>query len=465
VELYLYDIPSATFSKITNAPSSATAEVVSSLNDDGSIAVFNFPRVLSGSVSVSDLANDSEIYSTGTPARPPFGTLTVVNGAAFGNEPSTTKAVAPSSIAVARGGALANSTMQAPQNPNRSFPTSVGGTTVTVNGRAAEIFFVSPSEVNFLVPPQTEVGGTADVVVTNSEGFQSHGTVPILRPAPGVFTRSGDGTGEGLILDAINLQPGPFDPSSGHLSLIVFATGARFASETLVVMGGRVVPAEYIFPEPDFPGLDEIRVNVPADLRGAGTVDLYVQSDGRASNPVAITFVGDGTRDILINEVLADPPGSQPTDLSGDANHDGLRDSSQDEFVEFVNTTGHDIDVSSYQLFTRGSSTTSDGAAKYTFPPRTILPACTAIVVFGGGDFDPNNPLFGGAQVVKTSGGLSLINGGGVITLRDRTNAVVTSLPYGGSTGLNGNASQSLTRSPDVTGNWLALPFSPVDPP
>src|SRR5207249_5753015 len=52
VELYLYDIPSGTFSKITNAPSSATAEVVSSLNDDGSIAVFNFPRVLSGLVSV-----------------------------------------------------------------------------------------------------------------------------------------------------------------------------------------------------------------------------------------------------------------------------------------------------------------------------------------------------------------------------------------------------------------------------
>src|SRR5438094_532152 len=85
------------------------------------------------------------LCSTGTPARPPFGTLTVVNGAAFGNEPSTTKAVAPTSIAVARGGALANTTMQAQQNPNRSFPTSVGGTTVTVNGRAAEIFFVSPS--------------------------------------------------------------------------------------------------------------------------------------------------------------------------------------------------------------------------------------------------------------------------------------------------------------------------------
>jgi hypothetical protein len=454
VELYVDDIPSGTFSKITNAPSSATAEVVSSLNDDGSIVVFNFPRVFSGAVSVSGNENDSEIYSTGTPARPPFGTLTVVNDASFGNEPSTIKAVAPDSIAAARGGALANTTKQAPQNPDRSFPTNVDGTTVTVNGRAAQIFFISPAQVNFLVPSQTEVGDTADVVITNSEGFQSKGTVPILKPAPGVFTRSGDGTGEGVILNAKTLQSGPFDPSDGQLSLIIFATGARFASETLIVMGGRVVPAEYIFPEPDFPGLDEIRVNVPADLRGAGTVDLSVQSDGRASNPVAITFFGDGTRDIIINEFLADPPGSAQTDLSGDANHDGVRDSSQDEFVELVNTTGHDIDVSNYQLFSRSSSTTSDGAAKYTFAPHTIFPACTSFVIFGGGSPDPSNPVFGGAQVVKTGGGLSLTNTGGVITLRNSSNGVVTSLPYGGNTGINGNASQSVTRSPDVSGAY-----------
>jgi hypothetical protein len=209
-----------------------------------------------------------------------------------------------------------------------------------------------------------------------------------------------------------------------------------------------VVNAELVLPSPDMAGLDEVTVLVPADLRGAGTVDLFVQSDGRASNPVSVTFSGDSSRDIALNEVLVDPP----TGTAGDANHDGTRDSSQDEFVEFVNATTHDVDISGYQVFTRSSTTTTD-TLQHTFAGGTIFPACSAIVVFGGGTFDPGNPVFGGAQVVKAStNSLSLTNSGGVVTLRNQSGTIITFLSYGGSTGLNGQANQSLTRSPDVTG-------------
>jgi uncharacterized protein (TIGR03437 family) len=450
VELYVFDIPSAQVWKITNAPSSATADVVSSLNDDGSIVAFNFPRILSGALTQNELANNSEIYLAATPPRPSFGPLTVVNGASFGKEPSTTKAVAPDSIAVATGGALANSAQQSQRLPNGTFPTNVAGTSVTVNGRAAEIFFVSPSQITFLVPPQTEMG-SADVVVTNSENFASRGTVTILRAAPGVFTKSGDGSGPGVILSSDLLQEGPFDPTDDKLRLTIFATGARNGSQTTVAMGGRLVTGESVIPSPDMPGLDEINVLVPRDLRGAGTMDLLVQSDGRASNSVSVTFSGDAMRDVLINEALADPPDG----FAGDANQDGVRDSSDDEFVELVNTTTHDIDISSYQLLSRSSSATTD-TLRHKFAPGTILPACSAAVVFGGGAFDPNNPAFAGALVVKaTSGSLSLTNGGGAITLRDHAGAIITSLAWGGSTGLNGDANQSMTRSPDVTGNFV----------
>ena len=72
VELYTYDIPSSTFGRVTNvSSSSATADVVSSLSDDGSVIAFNFPRILSGALTNNDFANNSEIYVTGTPARPP----------------------------------------------------------------------------------------------------------------------------------------------------------------------------------------------------------------------------------------------------------------------------------------------------------------------------------------------------------------------------------------------------------
>jgi uncharacterized repeat protein (TIGR01451 family) len=454
VELYVFDIPSSQVSKITDVPSGVAADVLSSLDDDGSIVAFNFPRVVSGVVLNGDSANNSEIYVTGTPARPPFGAITVLNGAAFGKEPSPNKAVAPDSIAVAIGAALANSTQQPQRLPNGTFPTDVGGTTVMVDGRAAQIFFVSPGQVNFLVPPQTEIG-TADVSVTNSENFTSRGAAPILRAAPGVFTSSGDGTGPGVILNSETLQEGPFDPTDGNLPLTIFTTGARNATQNLVVIGGRVIAAESVVVSPDMPGLDEVLVFVPRDLRGAGTVDLFVQSDGRASNPVAITFTGDGTRDILLNEVLSDPPGAAAVDVQGDANHDGVRSGNDDEFVELVNTTTGDIDLSGYQLLTRNSSTTTD-TLRHTFAASTIIPACTAVVVFGGGAFDASNPAFGGSKVVKaSSGALSLSNTEGVLTLRDHASAIVTSLSYGGSTGLNGNAGQALTRAPDKTGIFV----------
>jgi uncharacterized repeat protein (TIGR01451 family) len=462
IELYTYDIPTGQFARVTDLAdsdadgftgSNRVTEVVSSLNDDGSIVAFNFPRLLSGAVT-DGLENTSEIYVTGTAVRPTTGSLTILNEASFGHEPSPIKAIAPDSNAVALGGALSFTTQQAPIQ-NNSYPTTLGGTTVTVNGRRAQISFVSPTQVNFIVPHETELG-TAEVIVTNSDGFQSRGTVTVLNAAPGIFTKSGDGLGEGVVLNA-NLQgSSTFDPSDGQLRLIIFTTGVRHASQVTATAGGRALTVEAFMASPNMPGMDEVHVLVPADLRGAGTVNLVVRTDNnRDSNPVTITFAGNPCRDITINEVLADPPGSASTDLQGDANHDGARDTSDDEFVELVNTTTENKDISGYQLLTRSATATSD-TVRHTFAPGTIFPAGSAIVVFGGGNtnFDPNNPVFGGAQVFKaSSGGLSLTNSGGVVTLREPSQSIVNIFSYGGSTGLEGDANQSLTRAPDAGTN------------
>jgi len=453
VELYVYDFPTATFSKITNAPSSATAEVVSSLSDDGSIAAFNFPRILSGAVTNSGTENNSEIYALAPPARPANGTLTaILNDASFGHEPSPTRALAPNSIAAAQGTNLANTTTQTQRLADGTFPTSVGGVRVMVNGRAAQIFFISPTQINFLVPPQTEIG-TAEVIVTNSENFPARGTASILRAAPGIFTKTGDGIGEGLILNADTLQEGPFDPTGGDLRLTIFATGARNAAVTTVSIGGRTVNAEAVVSSNTLPGLDEVHVRVPADLRGAGTVNLSVTSDGRDSNPVTINFLGDPTRAIFFNEVLSDPPNG----TAGDANNDGVRDGTDDEFVEFVNGSASDtIGMSGWTVKTRATGSTTE-TTRFTFPAGTSLSPGTAAVVFGGGTFNTADPIFGCAQVFKvnSSAGLSLTNSGLTILLRDSAGNLIAQFAYGGSTGLDGNNSQSLTRSPDITGAFV----------
>ena len=448
VDLYLIDVPTAHFERVTNAPARATAEVVSSLNDDGSIIAFSFPRILTDPNVSADLANNSEVYATTIATRPQFGEATILNGASFGREPALDETIAPSSIAVARGSALAHTTLQARRMSDGSFPLTVGGTYVSVKGRRAPMFYVSPGEVHFLVPLETE-NGLAEIIVTNSDGFRSRSTILVRSSAPGVFTTNSESSNEGVILNADTLQAGPFDPGGGNLRLSIFATGVRNAAEVSASIFGRAIPVGSVNASPDLPGLDEIHVIVPADFRGTGRVNLTVSADGRAANPAELHFVGTATRDVVINEVLADPPDG----LAGDSNHDGVRSSSDDEFIELVNQ-GSAVNLSGWTIRTRASNTTNE-ITRHVFSSDTFLLSGELIVVFGGGTFDPINPAFGCARVEDaSSGGLSLVNGGLTVLIRDSIGNLVTEFTYGGGTDLVGDNNQSLTRDPDILGNF-----------
>ena len=137
---------------------------------------------------------------------------------------------------------------------------------------------------------------------------------------------------------------------------------------------------------------------------------------------------------VVINEILADPASG----AAGDANGDGVRNGSADEFVEIVNVSGAALDISNWTI--------SDAVAvRHTFPVGTILPADCAIVVFGG---DTPTGLFGGALVQTASNGfLGFNNGGDTITVANG-GTTAASVSYGSEGGDN----QSLTLEPDVTG-------------
>ena len=426
VELYLCDIPSGQMQQITNAPSNASAEVVASLNFDGSLVAFSFPRVLSGRAT-GDFENNSEIYFASLAPRPESGVGTVFNAAALGNEPTQPARIAPGSIATLRGTALT-------------------GASVKVNGLLAQTLFTTPQEVVFVVPEDLP-DGPAEFVATNTDGFEVKAEAAIARNAPGVFTVSGDGEGEAIVLDSDTFVVAPFDPTNGHLRLSIFTTGLAHAQNVTATINGQAVKVETVARN-TFSGLDEIHVLVPTELRGAGKTTLAITADGVQANATTVTLGGSSLRDIVINELLADPPDG----LNGDANRDGVRDTSADEFVELVNSTAQDIDLGGYQLQSRSLTATND-TLRHRFPQGTTLFAGTAIVVFGGGSPNASNPVFGGSQIVKaSSGGLSLVNGGGVVTLRNPAGEIVTSVAYGSAFGLRGDQNQSLTRSPDING-------------
>ena len=137
---------------------------------------------------------------------------------------------------------------------------------------------------------------------------------------------------------------------------------------------------------------------------------------------------------LVINEIHADPAGSS----DGDANGDGTRSSTEDEFVEIVNNDVADLDISGWTL--------ADGFnVRHTFPAGTVVAQGCSIVVFGGGT--PSGSF--GKSLVQTAstGTLGLNNGGDSVTLNDGSNDVLST-----SYGSEGGNNQSLTLDPDVTG-------------
>lgn len=156
------------------------------------------------------------------------------------------------------------------------------------------------------------------------------------------------------------------------------------------------------------------------------------------------------TAQLVLNEVLYDPPSG----IEGDANKDGVRDSSQDEFLEFVNTSGASLDVSGYMIYDFDIET-STRTLRHTIPANTTVPNNGFLVIFGGetteGAVDTSD--FDGAVVIVDTGsaGLSLNNSGEMIIVE---NAAGTEIITFDSDALSNNPDESYTRNPDITGEF-----------
>ena len=144
---------------------------------------------------------------------------------------------------------------------------------------------------------------------------------------------------------------------------------------------------------------------------------------------------------VVINEVLADPPSGE----RGDANRDGTRDGSQDEFVEILNTGSESIDISGWKLSDR------DSDHPFSFPENTSIAPGEYIVLFGGGG-TPNecsmSPEFGKVCYDDGSIGGGLRNSDEAVFLITASNDTIASAVWD----KEGNKDQSLVRYPEGTG-------------
>ena len=148
-----------------------------------------------------------------------------VNAASF----AAGAAVAPGSIASVFGNNLSSTVASSSGLP---LPTSLGGTTFRFNDVAAPLFFASPLQVNLQVP--WELAGQPEASLTGVLGGVAGAaqTARLAAFAPGIFTATQTGAGQGAILiagtGAIAAPSGTFPgarPAQKGEFISIFCTG------------------------------------------------------------------------------------------------------------------------------------------------------------------------------------------------------------------------------------------------
>ena len=241
---------------------------------------------------------------------------------------SLAPAVSPGSLATVLGDSavspLAAKTANAARGADGSLPYELTGVSVTVAGRAAPVIAVSPSRVSFYIPADVATGDI-EFLVTSQDGLVSRGTAHVA-PAtavPAIFTADGSGAGAGLVLNTATNQRGSFDVTTWanfgtdkRTRLKIMATGisagavnssaandVRIGPVTLVNLAESVqveartgdgrtfrLAVEYAGLSGSFPGLEQVNVVLPPELKGAGQVDLTIIVGTERSNAASVTI-------------------------------------------------------------------------------------------------------------------------------------------------------------------------------
>jgi uncharacterized protein (TIGR03437 family) len=178
-----------------------------------------------------------------------------------------------------------------------SLPVELGGVSLVINNAAAGLYFVSPTEIQFVVPlglaPQASTS-TYPVVVNINEGGtvrSVRSVVQIVSAQPDIFTRS-DAPARATVFNVTNMtlmaEPAEGFPVSTDVMgtatptvLSIFLTGIRNIPVTAisVTIGDRTLTGttEIKSNTPtDMPGVDQLNVQLRPDMAGLGDQPLIV---------------------------------------------------------------------------------------------------------------------------------------------------------------------------------------------
>jgi uncharacterized protein (TIGR03437 family) len=195
------------------------------------------------------------------------------------------------------------------------WPLTFGGTSISILDSSgvtspAPLTYVSPTQVNFEVPPGV-AAGAAQITITSGDGTKSVVVVLVVPVAPGLFELDSSGLAAAYVILYNTNGTQVFEPvytvnsagaivagavslgsSTDQAYLFLFGTGLQAAGTAgvKVSIGGSNIPIQFAGAGGGFPGLDQVNVLLPASLAGKGSVTIQLTANGLAANPVNLTI-------------------------------------------------------------------------------------------------------------------------------------------------------------------------------
>jgi len=259
---------------------------------NGDLNTESYYLLIPEAISEVPVSDNAVAYQTGaslrdvvvSPSPSPTPTPPAVGGIAPGM-----LAVAHSSVQLAPSERSAGTASTA-RRP--ALPVELNGVSVSINGAAAGLYYVSPAQINFVVPAGLAANSSDQTypVVINNNGAVIRSEIQIFSAQPDIFTSTNGPDGRAAVFDVTNpfaLQTEPFtvtstdeNGASQTTRLRILITGVHniATSQVVVRINETDISGDSILSigPSETPGFYQIDFLLPESLAGAGDVPIIV---------------------------------------------------------------------------------------------------------------------------------------------------------------------------------------------
>jgi uncharacterized protein (TIGR03437 family) len=238
------------FGNVANAASLKVMNAIGNLptddcSGDGGTCAFTYTNSAFTNLPVS---NNNYVLVNSIVPLPVLTAPGVVSAASFAS--NSTTGIAPGEF-LAIFGQIGPTSVTSATLTNGAFPTTLAGTQVTFNGKAAPILFTSSGQVNVIAPVSFASLPTVDVVVSY-QGQASNTLIFPVKPAnPAILTLSATGVGDGAIVQLSGSVVSASSPAAVGDILELFAEGYGVATPATTLPDGAIVGTTFPIPNAD----------------------------------------------------------------------------------------------------------------------------------------------------------------------------------------------------------------------